>query len=202
MKLIQQGGGLAPSVEVATRLQHGRVLLRAARETDWRQYAELRAASRTFLEPWEPTWPSDSLTRLTFQRRLHRYQEEWHRGIGFTFFIFAAIDDALLGGIGVTNIRRGVAQAGTIGYWIGETHAGMGLMGEALEAVLAFCFDELGLHRAEAACLPSNERSRRLLERAGFVREGYAEKYLKIRGAWQDHLLFGLRTDEFQKVLS
>jgi ribosomal-protein-alanine N-acetyltransferase len=102
----------------------------------------------------------------------------------------------LIGGIGITNIRRGVAQAGTLGYWMGAPFAGRGLMAEALASVLDYSFGALELHRIEAACLPSNERSRRLLESAGFAREGYAEKYLKIFGEWQDHLLFALSADE------
>ncbi len=186
--------------EGANRLETPRLFLRLAQDRDWNGYAELRSASRTFLQPWEPTWPTDALTKASFHQRVARYRMAWRDDSGYNFLIFAdGLDGVnvgeLVGGIGVTNIRRGVAQAGTLGYWMGVPFVGQGLMGEALRAVLDYCFDGLDLHRVEAACLPSNERSRRLLESGGFDREGYAEKYLKIHGAWQDHLLFALNVE-------
>lgn len=196
MRLFRQ----SHTVDEAGRLESSRLFLRPAQDRDWDGYADLRAASRTFLQPWEPTWPSDALTKASFHRRVSRYRTAWREDAGYSFLIFAenvegVQRDKLVGGIGVTNIRRGVAQAGTLGYWMGAPYAGQGLMGEALRSVLDYCLGALDLHRVEAACLPSNERSRRLLERAGFDREGYAEKYLKIHGVWQDHLLFALNVE-------
>ena len=170
--------------------------LRAPTERDWRAYAELRAASRQFLEPWEPTWPADALTRESFQRRLSRYASDWRSDAGYTFLIFRQADDSVVGGVSLSNIRRGVAQAGTLGYWMGKDHAGQGIMTQALGLVLEFCFGDLGLHRVEAACLPSNEASQKLLKRCGFSEDGYARKYLKIRGEWHDHLLFSLLAED------
>ena len=111
--------------------------------------------------------------------------------------IFRTPDDALLGGITLGNMRRGVAQCGTLGYWMGEKYAGKGLMTKAARALLRHAFLEMGLHRVEAACAPENERSRRLLERLGFEREGFARAYLLIDGAWQDHLLFAMLERNF-----
>jgi ribosomal-protein-alanine N-acetyltransferase len=178
------------------RLQDELVLLRAPVDRDWRAYAELRAESRQFLEPWEPTWPADALTRESFQRRLSRYASDWRADAGYTFLIFTRADEALLGGVSLSNVRRGVAQTGTLGYWMGKPHAGKGYMTHALRLVLDFCFDELGLHRVEAACLPTNEPSQRLLRRSGFNEDGYARKYLKICGEWHDHLLFSLLAED------
>ena len=90
----------------------------------------------------------------------------------------------------VSNIRRGVSQSATIGYWMGECHAGNGYMSAAVEAVCNRLFRDNGLHRVEAATLPTNMRSVALLERCGFRLEGCARDYLKIAGRWQDHLLF------------
>ena len=92
----------------------------------------------------------------------------------------------------IGQIRRGVAQSATIGYWVGVNHAGQGYMSRALRAALAYCFSNLRLHRVEAACLPSNIASIRVLESAGFKREGLARSYLRINGRWQDHLLFAV----------
>ena len=106
-------------------------------------------------------------------------------------------DDELLGGVTLGNLRRGVAQCATLGYWMGEKHAGHGFMGKAVRALLRHVFVDMRLHRVEAACAPNNERSRRLLEKLGFHREGFARAYLLIDGAWQDHLLFAILESDF-----
>jgi ribosomal-protein-alanine N-acetyltransferase len=170
----------------------GRVTLRAPASGDYIAWAALRGASRAFLAPWEPTWPPDDLTRAAFRRRLRRYARESREDASRPFFVFRAEDGALMGSCILSNIRRGVAQAGTLGYWIGQAFAGKGYMTEAVKGMIGYAFDELGLHRIEAACLPSNEPSRRLLTRVGFTEEGYARAYLKINGRWEDHVLFGL----------
>jgi ribosomal-protein-alanine N-acetyltransferase len=183
---------------VNVRLKGDKVYLRAPAERDWRAYVEVRTVSRKFLEPWEPAWPQDALGREAFMRRLNRYAEDWRDDVGHNFFIFCSSDDALIGGISLSNVRRGVAQCGTLGYWVGEPHARKGYMSEALRLITEFCFGQLTLHRIEAACLPLNEASQKLLQRAGFTQDGYARKYLKIRGEWHDHLLFSLLAEDFR----
>ena len=166
------------------------VYLRAPQMADYSEWTTLREASRAFLTPWEPTWPSDDLSRSAFRRRLRRYAEDQRADTSYAFFLFRKSDDALVGGLTLANIRRGVAQAGSLGYWIGEPFARRGLMTGALHGLVPFAFGSLRLHRLEAACIPSNTASIRLLEKVGFVREGYAREYLCINGLWQDHLLF------------
>ena len=102
----------------------------------------------------------------------------------------------LLGGLTLANIRRGCAQAGSLGYWMGAAHARQGHMTAAVHAVIPFAFGTLRLHRIEAACIPANVASIRLLERTGFQREGFARQYLCIDGVWQDHLLFARLKDD------
>ncbi len=164
------------------------VVLRIPQMTDFDEWAALREASRDFLAPWEPTWPKDDLTRGAFRRRVKRYAEDLRADQGYAFLIYA--DGALVGGLTLANIRRGVAQAGSLGYWMGLPFVRHGYMTAAVRAVTLFGFDTLRLHRLEAACIPSNAGSIRLLEKTGFVREGYAREYLCINGAWQDHLLY------------
>jgi ribosomal-protein-alanine N-acetyltransferase len=183
---------LRPGSRDAPMLRHGRVYLRPAKASDWRAWAALRRESRNFLEPWEPTWPYDALSRAAFRRRLAQYRAEMREDTGYAFLVFRKQDDGLLGGVSMSNIRRGVAQSASLGYWIGQPHARRGYMTEALLAVLEFGFDQLGLHRIEAACLPGNTASRRLLARVGFTEEGYAREYLRINGVWQDHVLFAI----------
>jgi ribosomal-protein-alanine N-acetyltransferase len=97
----------------------------------------------------------------------------------------------LIGGITLNDIQRGIAQKGTLGYWIGKPYAGHGYMTEAVQLICDFAFQTLRLHRVEASCLPHNERSKNLLTRLGFEQEGYAKSYLQIDGKWQDHILWG-----------
>ncbi len=173
-----------------------RVLLRAPQMVDFAEWAALRERSREFLRPWEPIWPADDLTRGAFRRRLKRYAEDQRTDQAYSFFIFRKTDGLLVGGVTLANVRRGVAQAGSIGYWMGEPYARNGLMAAALRALIPFCFVTLRLHRLEAACIPTNVASVRLLERSGFQREGYACQYLCINGMWQDHLLYARIKDD------
>jgi ribosomal-protein-alanine N-acetyltransferase len=172
------------------------VTLRLPQMAEFEEWAALRTASRDFLTPWEPSWPADDLTRAAFRRRLKRYAEDWRTDQSYAFFIFRKQDNLLLGGLTLANVRRGVAQAGSIGYWLGMPFASNGYMTAAVKGVLPFCFETLRLHRVEAACIPTNTASIRLLERCGFLREGYARQYLCINGVWQDHLLFARLRDD------
>jgi [ribosomal protein S5]-alanine N-acetyltransferase len=173
-----------------------RVSLRLPQMSDFEEWAALREASRSFLVPWEPIWPADDLTRTAFRRRLRRYTEDQRNDLAYPYFIFRNEDQKLVGGLTLTNIRRGVAQAGSLGYWTGAAFARQGYMTAAVRTLVPFAFSTLKLHRIEAACIPDNAASVRLLEKTGFTREGYAREYLCINGVWQDHLLYAqLRHD-------
>jgi ribosomal-protein-alanine N-acetyltransferase len=172
------------------------VRLRPFSWADYPEWAELRASSRAFLQPWEPTWPADDLTRVGYRRRMAAYQRDADMGVGFTFLVFRQTDGAMTGGISVSNVRRGVAMMATVGYWSAAAYARQGHTLAAVRAVSQFAFGRLGLHRLEAACVPENEPSKNLLLRAGFHLEGKASAYLKINGKWRDHLLFGLVAPE------
>jgi ribosomal-protein-alanine N-acetyltransferase len=176
--------------EVLPAITGAGVMLRAPVSSDFAEWASVREASRGFLAPWEPTWPADDLTRGAFRRRLKRYAEDQRNDQAYAFLIFRSEDSALVGGLTLANIRRGVAQAGSIGYWVGAPFARKGYMTAAVKALVPFCFGTLRLHRLEAACIPENKASVGLLEKTGFQREGYARKYLCINGVWQDHLLY------------
>ena len=180
--------------ELAIRGQN--ILLRPPMMSDHEQWAALREESRDFLTPWEPIWPADDLTRAAFRRRLKRYDEDQRTDQSYALLIFKSDEDALVGGITLANVRRGVAQAGSIGYWVGARYARQGYMTAAMRALIPFAFDSLRLHRLEAACIPTNAASIALLEKTGFEREGYAREYLCINGVWADHLLYArLRGD-------
>ncbi len=184
--------GLGTTQDLLAPIHGEGVFLRAAEMRDFDEWAHLRDISRDFLKPWEPTWPGDDLKRTSFRRRLRRYGEEIMADEAYPFLIFRQQDKALLGGLTLGQVRRGVGQAATLGYWMGAPYAGQGYMARAVRAITGFAFTSLRLHRIEASCLPHNLASIHLLTRCGFQKEGLARAYLKIDGLWQDHLLFAL----------
>lgn len=181
---------------VSPHLHGERIYMRPPEINDYEAWATLRAISREHLQPWEPTWAEDSLTRDGFRRRLAWFERLRRQEHGEAYFIYLRRNDGLIGGITLSNIRRGASQCGELGYWIGKPHTGQGHMTEALRAMATHCFAMLKLHRLEAACLPENIPSRRLLVHAGFSAEGVLREYLKIDGVWRDHQLYArLATD-------
>jgi len=168
------------------------VYMRPPFMSDWSAWAQLRAESREFLKPWEPTWPDDALSQGAFRRRLRHHAREAREASAYAFLIFRRADNLLLGGVTLSNVRRGVTQSCSVGYWLGKPFTRRGHMTDALGAIVRHVFDDLALHRLEAACLPANEPSQQVLRSVGFAREGYARQYLCIDGAWRDHLLFGI----------
>lgn len=173
------------------------VYLRYPRTADFSQWSELRGTSKDFLSPWEPAWAADELTRAAFRRRLRRYETEIRNDMAYPFFVFRSADDVLVGGCTLSNVRRGVCQSASLGYWIGESYARKGYTLAAVKIIAPFVFETLGLHRLEAACIPDNEPSSKLLRKLGFQEEGRARGYLQIGGEWRDHVLFALLKDDW-----
>lgn len=172
------------------KIETERLTLRPPVHSDFRQWAALRLTSRDFLQPWEPTWAVDHLTRKSFTNRVYWAQRSIRSGTAVPVFIVRRADQTLLGAITLDHIRRGPAQAGTTGYWIGQPHARHGYMREAIEGLVHYAFTELDLSRIEAACLPENKASRSLLEKSGYKYEGVAQSYLQIAGRWRTHVLY------------
>ncbi|MFV0245379.1 MAG: GNAT family N-acetyltransferase [Qingshengfaniella sp.] len=178
------------------RIVSERLRLRPPAHGDFRAWADLRDRSRGFLQPWEPTWSSDHLSRRAFTNRVYWAQRAVAGGTGLPLFLFDNGRDQLLGAVTLDNIRRGPAQAASCGYWIGEGHARNGYMSEAIRAVVHYAFTSLDLSRIDAACLPENAASRGVLEKTGFKYEGVAQSYLQINGRWRNHVLYAnLRGD-------
>ncbi len=174
-----------------TRIETGRLVIRAPQRADYDAWREVRACSRDHLEPWEPRWPADALSREDWSRRLRAWRAGWRNDRAYVFVLLPKTGERILGGTSVTNIRRGAASTGSLGYWLGESALGQGYMREAVSGVCGWCFDALGLERLEAATLPENARSRRVLEATGFAEEGFARGYLEIAGRRRDHVLYG-----------
>ena len=182
--------GITGTSDDCLRHEAAGIYLRAPLKRDFKAWAELRAVSRAWLVPWEPQWRVDELSRACYYWRLQGWRHDAKLGLAAPFFVFRSSDNAFVGGINISNIRRGVAQDCTIGYWIGLPFARQGHTRNAVRMIVEHAFETLGLHRVQAACIPSNFRSRGLLVSLGFREEGYARGYLRINDQWQDHVLF------------
>ncbi|MDO5632120.1 MAG: GNAT family protein [Paracoccus sp. (in: a-proteobacteria)] len=179
----------------SVRLETERMILRLPAHADFVGWSRLRDTSRDFLTPWEPVWSPDHLTRRSFTNRVYWAARAARSGSALPLFLIRR-DGVLLGAITLDNIRRGPAQSGTVGYWIGAPFARQGYMREAIGALVHHAFTQMDLSRIEAACLPENAASRGVLERSGFKYEGVAQSYLQINGRWRNHVLYAnLRSD-------
>jgi [ribosomal protein S5]-alanine N-acetyltransferase len=183
-------------------LRGQRIVLRLPHMNDYAQWSALRRASQDFLRPFEPRWTEMDLSRSVFSARVRRARQEAEEGTDYTFLMFrpGPRGEELVGGITLSNIRRRAAQFVNLGYWMGQAHAGHGLMTEGVSVIVPFVFETLDLHRIHAAFLPGNTASRRVLEKNGFVEEGFARSYLQINGRWEDHVLMGLHRERWTNL--
>lgn len=194
-----RGRGQETTALPEIELQASRLILRPPQAADWGQWADVRGHNQRRLKPFEPLWAPDALSGDFFRRRLARQARDWEQDRAQSFLIFRNDDQSLIGGMNINNICRGAAQFASLGYWICESVEGQGFMSEALIRTVDYCFHQVKLHRVNAACIPDNKRSIALLEKNGFVEEGFAKSYLNINGRWQDHILFGLSQEHFQE---
>ena len=180
------------------KLTGERVFLRPPKRRDALKWQKLRMSSKSFLVPWEPSWDASSCTRRAYLRYLKNSNYLANMDRAYSFLIFKTDDKTLLGGINIGNVRRGVSQSASLGYWIGEKHSRNGYMKEALKLLIPSLFVDLRLNRIEAATLEENIASKNLLKKIGFKKEGVLRKYLKINGTWRDHILYGLLENDFK----
>ena len=178
--------GRSPKLIIETE----RLILRPPHHNDFNHWVQLRSDSRDFLSPWDPVWSDEHLILKNFTNRVYWAQRAVKNGSGCPLFLIRKTDRSLIGAVTLDNIRRGPAQAGTLGYWTGQAYARQGYMKEAVNSVVLHAFRKLDLSRVEAACLPENQPSRGLLESCGFKYEGVAQSYLQIAGRWRTHVLY------------
>lgn len=181
------------------KLTGERVFLRPPKRRDALKWQKLRMSSKSFLVPWEPSWDASSCTRRAYLRYFKNSNYLANMDRAYSFLIFKTDDKTLLGGINIGNVRRGVSQSASLGYWIGEKYSRNGYMKEALKLLIPSLFVDLRLNRIEAATLEENIASKNLLKKIGFKKEGVLRKYLKINGTWRDHILYGLLENDFKK---
>lgn len=172
-------------------LVHDQVELRLPVPADFPAWHAVKVRDREWLETKQPRWSPHHLTGEDFRRRCALFAQDQVRGRGFAFHIFARNDDRFLGFIHLAPIRYGPARLGTVGYWIAQPEWGQGFATQAVLAVSRFAFEDLQLARLEAHCLPDNPASAKVLEKAGFQREGLLSSCLEINGVRRDHLVYG-----------
>jgi len=160
-------------------LRGKKVYLRRPKPSDCSEFIEMARRSEKF----HRGLMNPAKTPEDFERFLDRVDNDQTE----SFLICCTDDDAIAGVINLSQIFHGAFQSAYLGYGLGVDHAGKGYMTEAVHLVLKFAFTQLDLHRIEANVQPQNVPSIRLLERCGFKKEGFSEKYLKIGGRWRDH---------------
>lgn len=166
--------------------------LRLMHRKDYESWAHVRAMNREILQPFEPVWAADCLELSSYMSQVSTAQYEFDSALGGMMLLIHLETGEVIGGINLRNVRRGVAQMGTLGYWMASQWSGQGRMTAAVGRMVRFGFEDLGLHRVEAACVPENHASASILLRNGFEEEGFARGYLKINGRWRDHRLFAI----------
>ena len=177
-----------------------KVILRPPQYSDWKAWADERKKNKLYLQPWEPLWSINELERSSFVKRVRMFERLSHNDQAYSFLIFKSDNEDFIGEVNISNVQRGIIQSCTIGYWIAKDCEGKGIMSESLELVKEFIFNELKLHRIEAACLPHNMPSLKVLLKNGFIKEGTARKLLKINDKWQDHTVLSFILDDFKKL--
>tara|TARA_B100001063_G_C16560286_1_gene450607 strand:- start:117 stop:710 length:594 start_codon:yes stop_codon:yes gene_type:complete len=176
------------------------VLLRPPQYSDWTNWSKVREKNKLYLQPWEPLWSPGELERSSFVKRVRMFEKFSTNDEAYSFLIFKNENAEFIGELNISNIQRGIIQSCSIGYWIAKKYEGLGMMSESLELVKSFIFNQLKLHRIEAACLPHNSPSLKVLLKNGFKIEGTARKLLKINNKWQDHTVFSYLYEDYKNL--
>ena len=182
-------------------LEGPRVLLRSPRATDVPEVRRVLRRNENHLRPWSPAPPpGEDPTSLTeISKAILRQRREWKRGEAYLFYVTLRGDaETIIGRVALTSVVRGAFRNAYLGYWIDADYQNRGLMTEAVAQATTFAFEQVKLHRVQAAVMPANAGSLRLLDKLAFRREGVALRYLQIAGRWEDHVIFAVTTEEWR----
>ncbi len=168
-----------------------RVHIRPPQPSDEDEFVLLMRESRAFHRPWASA-PTDSA-------RFAAYLADCRRADFEARLVVRSADEQILGFFNISQIARGSSQSAYLGYAAAQKYAGHGYMREAIELVLQIAFIDLDLHRLEANIQPGNQASLALARGAGFQREGFSPRYLKIAGRWRDHERWALLDEEWRR---
>ncbi|MBA3552385.1 MAG: GNAT family N-acetyltransferase [Actinobacteria bacterium] len=177
------------------------ITLRELTADDAPSVLALLLENRTFLRPWEPIRPEPFFTPQGQRSALRRCEDDRRADRAYDFAIIDRATGGMIGRITLSNVVRGASQSASVGYFVSEAHGRRGHATEAVRQLLAFAFGPADLHRVQAAVLPRNEGSIRVLQKNGLRDEGLARRYLEIDGAWQDHRIFAITREEWPAAL-
>jgi ribosomal-protein-alanine N-acetyltransferase len=184
------------------RLVGPRVELRPLRATDFAAWREVRRASRDWLEPWEPRAEPGSADPVAdadaFRARCSAWDRQRQFDAAYGFGMFLRADDRFIGEVSLGTVHRGPFQSASIGYWVDRRYAGNAYVPEGVALIIQYGFDELHLHRLEAAIVPRNTASRRVVAKLGLREEGTSERFLQINGVYEDHVRYAITVEEFE----
>jgi ribosomal-protein-alanine N-acetyltransferase len=169
--------------------------VRLVEPDDAEELSAVRTREQEFLAPWEPVRP-DGFTTVAGQAEMIAASLRLHRDGQSLPLVILDDDGEIVGSMALSGIIRGPFLSANLGYWVASSSNGRGYATSAVRATLGIAFGELGLHRVQAATLPHNAGSQRVLAKNGFERIGYAPRYLQIAGRWQDHVLFQRLDDD------
>jgi len=182
-----------------TALFGKRVLLRSLEASDFAKWQRVRRRNIDWLTRWEPKrlpgTPDAVEDPQAYRARCSARQRDRQLGTGYGFGLFVKGDFA--GEINLNSVQRGPFQSCYIGYWIDEAQAGKNYVPEGVVVVMRYAFEQLHLHRVQAAIVPRNTASRRVVEKLKIREEGLAERYLEINGVWEDHIRFAMTSEEW-----
>jgi ribosomal-protein-alanine N-acetyltransferase len=179
------------------RVSGQRIAIRAFTYRDVAELTDLRIRNREFLEPWEPRRSAGFFTEGGQRAEIERDRHEWAGDRTYAFAIVDLPDGTMRGRIALANVVRGAWENATLGYFVDQASGSRGYATEAVGLALKFAFGPCRLHRVQAAVMPHNARSIRVLEKNRMRHEGFAPRYLRLDGAWRDHELFAITAEEY-----
>ena len=186
---------------LSLRLVGEQVLVRPPRPNDLPELRALMRANQEHLRPFSPAKPvgSSGMSLVELSRSIAHERRQWRRDRAYVLLIAALEpDEPLVGRVALTEVARGPFQNALLGYWVTEQRQARGIATEAVRLAVELAFARLGLHRLQAAVMPKNLASRRVLEKLGFREEGVGRRYLQIAGRWEDHVLYALTREEWK----
>lgn len=163
------------------------------------EFSRLYSENEEFLAPFSPIFVPEVFSDEGQDFLLSRSEQLWREDRDYGFAIRLGDTGPLVGRITLSNVVRGAWESCTLGYWVSKAYNRKGLATRAVRLVAKAAFCQFRLHRIQAAIMPRNSASLRVIHKAGFVYEGYAPKYLRINGQWEDHKIYSLTREIWDK---